>query len=206
MSLDPQKRRRGTELEHAILDAAWNVLVDGGYGSFTIESVAEQAQTSRHVLYRRWPTRADLVLAAIRRQSDRTAPQLPNTGSLRGDLIALMTSANGDRMRLAAVLSVHFGTYYRETGTTPADLRESLVGDQAGYLDTIFTRAAKRGEIPTPIPNRRTMNLAGDLLRHEVLMTFAPVPDSTITEIIDDIVLPLIRKDQPNHRQTAPRP
>ncbi|MCS7476359.1 TetR/AcrR family transcriptional regulator [Umezawaea endophytica] len=194
MSLEPSKRRRGTELEHAILDAAWEVLVDGGYGAFTVEAVAERAQTSRHVLYRRWATRGDLVLAAIRRQSDRTAPALPDTGSLRGDLLALMTNSNGDRMRMAAVLSVHFGTYYRETGTTPADLRNSLVGDYEGYLDTIFGRAAERGEIPAGGVSARVMNLAGDLLRHEVLMTFAPVPDSTIVEIVDDVVLPLVRK------------
>jgi AcrR family transcriptional regulator len=192
VSLEPPKRRRGTELEHAILDAAWEVLLDDGYSSFTIESVAERARTSRHVLYRRWPTRGDLALAAIRRQSDRTAPDLPDTGSLRGDMLELMTSANNERMRLAALLSVHFGSFYRETGMTPADLRESVLGAQAGYLETIFRRAADRGEIPTADVGRRVMDLPGNLLRHEVLMTLAPVPESTILEIVDDVFLPLV--------------
>ncbi len=194
MTLEPTKRRRGIELEHAILDSAWEVLLDGGYSAFTVESVAERARTSRHVVYRRWPTRGDLVLAAIRHESARSVPVLPDTGSLRGDVLALLTGVEHDRKIIAAVLSVHFGTYYRETGTTPADLHRSITGDQTGFLETIFQRAAARGEIPTADVGARVMNLPGDLLRYEVLMKLEPTSEATLLEIVDDVFLPLVRR------------
>ena len=54
-------RRRGAALETAILDAGWDQLLDGGYERFTIESVAERSSSARSVLYRRWPSRLDLL-------------------------------------------------------------------------------------------------------------------------------------------------
>jgi AcrR family transcriptional regulator len=58
-------RRRGQELENALLDAAWEELVTAGFASLTMESVAARAKTGVAVLYRRWPNKGDLVLAAI---------------------------------------------------------------------------------------------------------------------------------------------
>ncbi|WNV83379.1 TetR/AcrR family transcriptional regulator [Umezawaea sp. Da 62-37] len=194
MSLETGKRRRGSQLEAAILDAAWEQLVEGGYGAFTVEAVAERARTSRHVLYRRWPTRGDLALAAIRRGAVDHGALTADTGSLRGDVIALMTRANEDRPRIAAMLSVHLGTYYRETGTTPADLRQSVVGDSGEYLEEIFRRAVERGEIPSADLPARVKTLPGDLLRNEVLMTLAPVSEETIAGIVDEVFLPLVLK------------
>ncbi|PRY36124.1 TetR family transcriptional regulator [Umezawaea tangerina] len=168
--------------------------MDSGYGAFTIEAVAERARTSRHVLYRRWPTRGDLALAAIRHGSAEHTALPPDTGSLRGDVIALMTRANEDRSRVTAMLSVHLGTYYLETGTTPADLRQSVTGEDAGHLEEILRRAVGRGEIPSADVPERVRNLPGDLLRDEVLMTLAPASDETIASIVDEVFLPLVLK------------
>jgi AcrR family transcriptional regulator len=66
MSSVSRSRRRGQALDDALLDAAWDELVERGYGRFTIEAVAARAGTSRPVIYRRWPTRSDLAIAAIR--------------------------------------------------------------------------------------------------------------------------------------------
>jgi AcrR family transcriptional regulator len=64
-------RRRGEALEDALLDAAWDELVEVGYGRFTIDGVAARAGTSRPVIYRRWPVRSDLAIAAVRRRAGR---------------------------------------------------------------------------------------------------------------------------------------
>jgi len=98
-------------LEDALLDAAWDQLVSGGYGVFTFEAVAERAGTSRPVIYRRWPNREALVVAAVERFFIRGSRPVPDTGSLRGDVIALLTQANETRAAAAAVISVQLGTY-----------------------------------------------------------------------------------------------
>ena len=89
-----QTRRRGAELEQAILDAAWEQLIAEGYEHFTIDTVAARARTSKPVLYRRWKTRDDLLRATVRHIGAASAPSIPDTGTLRGDLLALLANAN----------------------------------------------------------------------------------------------------------------
>src|SRR5271169_2869983 len=84
-------RRRGEALEYALLDAAWAELQAAGYAGLTMEAVAGRAGTSRAVLYRRWRNRPDLVLAAIRRHRPMLSGEIPDTGGLRGDVLALLS-------------------------------------------------------------------------------------------------------------------
>ena len=188
----PARRRRGQELEDAILDAAWDALIEGGYAAFTIDAVAGRAGTSRPVIYRRWKTREDLTLAAIGHHVTRDVRPIPDTGTLRDDVIAVLLDANETRIAMAAIIVGQLGTYYQETRTTPADLRRQIIGERATLMETIVRRAVERGEIDPARVTPRIANLPFDLLRHEVMMTLAPVPKETIVEIVDDIFLPLV--------------
>lgn len=144
------------------------------------------------MIYRRWPSREVLAVAAVKHFVDRSRLPVPDTGTLRGDVIALLTQANESRLAMAAVFSVQFATFYRETGTTPAVLREQLLGDRASTMDAIMRRARERGEVSTEDVTPRMVSLPFDLVRHEALMTLKPVPYGTIVEIVDDIFLPLV--------------
>lgn len=189
----PARRRRGAELENAILDAAWDQLVEHGYAAFTIDAVAARAETSRPVVYRRWPTRQELVRAAVARAGLRDQPATPDTGSLRGDLIALLTTANETRIGFAAAMSVHLGGYFAETGTSLSDLRDVLIGGRTTRVDTVIQRGIDRGEIDPARLTPRIATLPFDLFRHDAIMTLKPVPAETIEEIVDTIFLPLVR-------------
>jgi AcrR family transcriptional regulator len=186
-------RRRGQELENALLDAAYAELIEGGLAAFTLDGVAARAQTSRPVLYRRWPTREDLVIAAIRHFDAHHRPPIPDTGTLRGDLIAMLKAANRHRMQLIAPVLAQLSGYFLETGRTPAELRRELIGDRVTSDSVIIARAVERGEIDPARLTPRVAALPFDLFRHEVLMTQAPVPDEVIEEIIDTVALPLMR-------------
>jgi AcrR family transcriptional regulator len=76
-------RRRGAALEATLLDSAWTELVSVGYMNLTMEGVAARARTSRQVLYRRWPNRAQLILAAMRRVLGAAIDDVADTGNLR---------------------------------------------------------------------------------------------------------------------------
>ena len=191
-------RRRGQVLEDALLDAAWDELVERGYGRFTIDGVAARAGTSRPVIYRRWPTRSDLAIAAIRHEGRKQPVEAPDTGSVRDDLIAVLRDASAARSEVATLISVQMGEYFTETGRTPADIRaEFLSGRHQPFsIDKVLRRGIERGEIDADRLTPRIATVALDLLRHELLMTLQPVPVETITEIVDEIFLPLVRQRQ----------
>jgi AcrR family transcriptional regulator len=189
-----QTRRRGAELEAAILDAAWDQLVAEGYPHFTIDTVAVRAQTSKPVLYRRWKTREDLLRATVRHRGAADPPAIPDTGTLRGDLLALLTLANTTRNPMAALVSSMLGSYYDQTGPTPAELREAFLSQRDSVVEQVVNRAVERGEIDPARLTPRIIDLPFDLFRHEMMMTLELVPDHVLRQIVDDIFIPLVTR------------
>jgi AcrR family transcriptional regulator len=187
-----QTRRRGTELESAILDAAWEQLTAEGYEHFTIDAVAARAQTSKPVLYRRWKTREDLLRDTVRHRGAADPPAIPDTGTLRGDLLALLALANTDRNPMAALVSSMLGSYYNQAGPAPAELRDAFLSQRGSVVEQVVNRAVERGEVDQDRLTPRIINLPFDLFRNEMIMTLKPVPDHVLRQIVDDIFIPLI--------------
>jgi AcrR family transcriptional regulator len=186
-------RRRGTALEEAILDAAWDVLETDGWNGFTFAGVAERVHSSKPVLYRRWRTREELLRATLRRRGEITPAEAPDTGSLRGDVIAKLTEINQLRSSMAAVMSMMLSAEFQEMGLSPAELRQELLGDREPVFEVIVARAMARGELGPKTPPARVVSLPIDLLRNDLLLTLQPVPAETIVSIVDDAFLPLAR-------------
>src|SRR6478735_135653 len=88
------RRRRGAELEKALLQATWDELTEVGYGALTFDAVAQRAGTSRTVVYRRWATKPELTEATITFVGRRNRTPVPGTGSLRDDMLAVMRHTN----------------------------------------------------------------------------------------------------------------
>ncbi|MGP4100033.1 TetR/AcrR family transcriptional regulator [Nonomuraea sp. KM90] len=184
-------RRRGSKLEDALLDAAWDVLVEHGYHGFTYEAVAARAGTSRPVLYRRWPQRDDLLLATLTRFWQPI--EVPDTGNLRDDAIGFLRNADADRAGTITLMSVQLAGYFQDTGTSLGELRDTLVPPgRATAFEMIVARAVGRGELPDVPRPSRVVNLPLDLLRHDMFMTMRAVPDESIVEIVDKVWLPLL--------------
>jgi AcrR family transcriptional regulator len=185
-------RRRGAPLEAALLDAAWAELSAVGYQKLTMEGVADRAGTSRAVLYRRWAGRPELVIAALRRHRPMLSGDIPDTGSLRGDVLALL-----GRMS-ARLTEVGPGTVYGLLGDYFADpellssLQDQVLHIGAGVMATILKRAAERGEARHDV-SPRVATLPTDLFRHELFRTRTPPSARVIAEIIDEVFLPLVR-------------
>lgn len=197
-------RRRGAALEQAILDAAWEELTQVGYRGFTIEGVAARAQTGKQAIYRRWSGRVQLVIAAMRKYAPALSGELPDTGELRADVLALLRRAAERNVQLGPE-TIH--GLLAELVEDPE--REALINRTVGEaaMRTILERAAARGEINLDQTSPRIGALPVDLFRHEVLVTSAPVPDAVILEIVDDIFLPLIERArrQPPRSQNSDR-
>jgi AcrR family transcriptional regulator len=188
----PARRRRGAALDAALLEAAWDELRAVGYPGFTLDGVAARAGTSRPVLARRWSSRAELVIAALRDHASSAAPAPPDTGTLRGDVLAVLRQMSAAVGEVTGVLSFLFADYFSATGRPPSEIRERAIAGRGSIMTAIIERAVERGEID---PHRLTPHIASlpvDLVRHDLIMNQAPVPDETLIEIVDHIFLPLV--------------
>jgi AcrR family transcriptional regulator len=194
VSLEPARRRRGRLLEEAILDAAWAQLEADGYAGFTIEAVADRAGTSRPVIYRRWGDKDELVGAAIAHGLRWQPVEVPDTGSLRADVVELLRRASDARASLLPLFSVLIGSYFASSGVTFADLRSRLIGGRTRFaIDEILDRGIARGEVDPARLTPRVRAVAFDLFRHDLMMTLKPVTDEQIAAIVDEVFLPLVR-------------
>lgn len=191
---DTPTRRRGAALEDAILRAAAGELRESGYAGMTMDRVAQRAGTNKNAIYRRWPTRAALGIAAYRRIVD-TELQVPDTGALRTDALALLRAAN-------ATWSSPQGAVLRALLTAVGDdpdlltlLRAQTGGNamDAAWL-TLLERAVARGEAPPEAVHPRVASVPVTVLRGEYALRGQPeVPDDVLVEIVEEIFLPLVR-------------
>ncbi|MEV0918067.1 TetR/AcrR family transcriptional regulator [Streptomyces sp. NPDC049967] len=191
-----QTRRRGAVLEEAILRAAAAELTESGYAALTMDRVAARAGTNKNALYRRWPNRLALGIAAYRQLSRTVQP--PDTGSLRGDVLELLRRANRN-------WSSPYGTILRELISAAGGASELLaqLQDQSGDAAaapwlTVLGRAVARGEAPPEALHPRVATVAMVLLRNEFVVRGVPAaPDDVLVEIVDEVYLPLVRQRTP---------
>lgn len=191
MKVDKIARRRGSRLEDAILDAAWAELVERGYPGFTLEGVAKRADTSRPVLHRRWPSRTALAVAATARQFALNPVEIPDLGSL-GNEMKLLLRHMSDRARPDMIrLMFDMQKDIADAKSNFIELRDQIVKPRA--VQAMLARAIARGEVDPSQLTPRIVSLPTDLARHEMLMTFKPISEQALDEIVDAIFLPLVR-------------
>jgi AcrR family transcriptional regulator len=187
-----RQRRRGEELEAALLEAAWDELAEAGFAKLTMESVAARAKTGVAVLYRRWPNKDELVLAAIGHYGKTRPVEIPDTGTLRGDMLALLRAINDARNSFTVVVSATFAGLQSSSGLTPAEVRARIIENRPVWSHEVYRRAQERGEIDQEKVPSAVLTMPFDLMRHDMLMTLKPASADRITTIVDELFLPLI--------------
>jgi AcrR family transcriptional regulator len=179
----PRARRRGAGLEDASLDAAWDELAAVGYAQVTMAGVAARAGTNKAALYRRWPNRTELLAAAIDRRVAPLATLPADTGSLRGDVIAVLHAVNRRSRAAQAVPD--------PGGELTAYLRHRAATEGFEQMDLVLSRARQRGEASASRLSAQVARLPVSVLHSELCLGTTPVPDQAITEIVDELFLPL---------------
>jgi len=180
-------RPRDEEADGAILDAALALLSEQGYGGLRMEAVAARAGVAKATVYRRWPDKLSLAMAAIGR-----IPELPpvDTGSLLGDLRALRTAlaALFRTTRLAGVLPALAAERMRRTSA--AARIDALM--QARYRPWVaaIERAIARGELPrtASADARLIADLLAGVLMQRVFFTGGPVDEKTWKKVVSIVV------------------
>ena len=165
---------RSARTRLAVLTATVDVLSSDGYDALSIEEVAARAGVHKTTVYRRWPTKAELVADALRERSQQHVP-VPDTGSLAGDLSALAGA-------VAANIGSEIGGKLTRTlvaaSCTSPDVAEATMefwDERLALTAVIVERAVERGELPEDCdPHLVVETLIGPLYVR-VLLTGEPI-------------------------------
>lgn len=177
------------EREQQILEATLEVLAEVGYDLLTMDAVAARAKASKATLYRRWRSKPELVVAAVMcHHSDTTT--VPDTGSLRGDLLAAYCGHGGLSDPLArSVLSAVVIAMGRDPEFAEV-YRRDFIGPKLAVSRAVYERARERGEVhPDSDLSILGPALAGIVLHRAFLLGEAVTPEM-VGRVLDEVILP----------------
>lgn len=195
---------RGVARESAICAAALELLGEVGYDRMSMDAVAARAKASKATIYRRWPGKRELVEYAIRcRGPQHLEP--PDTGSLRGDILAtLRLAAEGFAAEDVALLSGVLRAM-REAPEIADTLRQQVLVDKRNMGATIVRRAVERGELRPDADPGVFHEVAPALMFFRMLVIGEPIDDEFVRHVADDVLIPLLacssRTTVPSARQ-----
>lgn len=183
------------EREAAILDAALEVLAEVGYDRLTVSAVHRRAHASAKTVYRRWSGKEELMTAALQHAVTRagSAPdEVPDTGTLRGDLIATLHRPDAAPTRALAhgLLAVAAGS-----GELGALALELLRSQEARLMKVILARASERGETGAGLDPMLVADVTRGMTLQHLLLTDEPADAEFVETLVDRVLLPVIRAD-----------
>jgi AcrR family transcriptional regulator len=180
--------------EQEILDAALEVLGEVGYDRLTMDAVAQRAKASKATLYRRWNSKATLVVEAL--ASQKTTPPVPDTGDLRTDLLTAFCGMGG---LTDHDTTVTLGAVITAVSTDPefaSEFRRQVVAPKARVSRLVFEQARDRGELRDDLDLDIVVPALAGIVLHRVFI-FGEQPDAALIErAIDQIILPAVRPTQ----------
>ncbi len=185
-------RRRGAALETAIYDAVLQQLSTVGFAAMTIEGVAAAAHTGKAAIYRRWPSKEELVADTL----DNVLPAIAlprDTGSVRSDLLEIFTvlidmmgsPAGGAMQALMGELG-----HDHDFITT---LHERVLAPRKALMTEILLRGVARGDVAPDAVKPVVVEAGPALLVHRLLTFGSPIDPAYMEAVLDDVVMPLIR-------------
>lgn len=185
-------RRRDPARDQQILDAAVEVLAETGFDGMTIDMVATRAGAGKATVYRRWASKNELVLDAVAcmKKSDLDTLQIPDTGTLRGDLVAMIRppSINDAERKLKVMAGL---TSMLSTAPELADAaNEAIVEPRARINRMLLTRAIERGEIASDIDIQLIALISPSMVAYRTLILRKPVDREFLLTLIDGVILP----------------
>ncbi|KAA1418666.1 TetR/AcrR family transcriptional regulator [Nocardioides humilatus] len=186
----PTRPRVEGEREQEILDSTIDILAEVGYDRLTMDAVATRAKASKATLYRRWNSKAQLVIDALTSQKEHH--DFPDTGNLRDDLLGAFCGMGGltDGRQLAILGSVI--TAIGRDEEFAERFRQDFIGPKKAMSAAMFRRAQERGEIRGDLDlDLIAAALPGIVLHRAFLLGDPPTPE-LIAKVVDQLILPAV--------------
>ena len=177
------------ERELEIFEATLHVLDEVGYDLLTMDAVASRAKASKATLYRRWKGKPELVVAAI--MAHKGEPVVPDTGTLRGDLLEAYCSGDGglndplaQSVLSAVVIAMGRDPEFAEV------YRRDFIGPKIESSRAIYERARERGEVHPDVDLSVLAPALAGIVLHRAFLLGDTVTPGLVARVLDEVILP----------------
>jgi AcrR family transcriptional regulator len=187
-------RKRDHTRDPEILDAAIEVLGETGYDGMTMDMVAARAKAGKATVYRRWSSKAELVIEAVAcmKVADVNFDALPDTGTLRGDLVAMIKPHSiHDGEKHLQVMAGLVSMLSRSPELAEAT-NAAIVEPRASVNRFFMRRAIERGEIPANVDVDALALVVPSMVSYRALMLRKPIDRHYMLSVIDGVLLPAL--------------
>jgi AcrR family transcriptional regulator len=185
-------RKRDHTRDPEILDAALEVLAETGYDGMTIDMVAARAKAGKATLYRRWPSKGELVIDAVACMKQADNSRLPDTGTLRGDLVAMIKPHSiEDGERKLQIMAGVVSMLSRDPQLADA-VNRAITEPRATINRRLMQRAIDRGEVRADADIETIAHIGPSMAAYRVLVQRKPVDRAFLVAMIDGVVLPAL--------------
>lgn len=174
--------------ESELLIVTLQLLQEHGYDRLTVDAVANTARASKATVYRRWPSKAELVLAAFT-EGVRQAVVLPNTGTLRGDLIKLGEICCEQTDHHASTLRAVLVEVSRHPALNHA-MQHQFIDQREALMKQVLQQAVERGEIKAAAITAELWDLLPGYLIFRSVVQNRPPTRRTVQALVDQFIIP----------------
>lgn len=182
-------RPRDAAVESALLAAAQDLLVQVGYERMSLEAVASRAGASKAAIYRRWAGKPELVAAAV--QQLYPPPQVPDTGSLREDLLACARAYLGREPRTQRILTVLIAEMVSSPALRTA-ARDAIGAPHGTLFATVLSRTQDQGNIAAAVDVDLVAQIFPSMAFRRVGIDEIPVDEAFVSGVVDGCLLPAL--------------
>lgn len=181
-----------TPRETELLDVTLQLLQEHGYDRLTLDAVAARARASKATVYRRWPSKAELVLAAFI-EGVRQVAIHPETGTLRGDLLALGESCREQASQQAGTIRAVLVETSRHPALQDA-LKNQFLDQRKTLIHEVLRDAADRGEIDPSVISDELWDLLPGYLIFRIILPSRPPTRETVEALVDEVIMPSLTR------------
>jgi AcrR family transcriptional regulator len=178
--------------ENELLDVTLQLLQEHGYDRLTIDAVAAMARASKATVYRRWPSKAELVLAAFI-EGCRQVAVAPGTGTLRGDLLRLGEVICQHARQQAGTIRAVMVEMSRHAALHDA-MQNQFLDQRKALIQEVLHEAVIRGEIDESVISDELWDLLPGYLIFRSVMPTRPPTEQTVQAIVDDVIIPSLTR------------
>jgi len=181
-----------TPRETELLAVTLQLLQEHGYDGLTLDAVATTARASKATVYRRWPTKAELVLAAFI-DGVRQAAVPPDTGTLRGDLVQVGELICQEASQHAGTIRAVLVEISRNPALNDA-FQHQFIEERRAVINHIHQQAVDRGEINGAAVSDELWDLLPGYLIFRFLAPSRPPTHHTVQALVDDVIIPSLTR------------